>query len=192
MSSVSVDQEKVQAQFDVILHLIGQIVVAWGLLDESLIRLLARLLGCRPKAAGIAYYALDATSTRLAVIRGLAEHKLKPNKKRMNLLAFLTRLEKLGTARNDIIHAVYGIVYDPKISKWKIEKMIFRSARKELYQLTIAQTGELETHLRLLRGARLWLWASSWLQSGAESLPPDLLAKIMALNTATAASAKKT
>src|SRR5262249_53963395 len=75
------DLEKAERQFDVILHLIGQVVVAWGKMDDALIYVLARLSGSRPKAAGITYYALDALSTRLAVIKGLAQHKLKAGKK---------------------------------------------------------------------------------------------------------------
>jgi len=70
------DREKAERQFNVILHLIGQVVVAWGEMDDTLIYVLARLSGSRLKAAGITYYALDALSTRLAVIKGLAQHKL--------------------------------------------------------------------------------------------------------------------
>ena len=109
--------EKVHQQFDVILHLIGQVVIEWGELDDSLIHLLAILSGCRLRTAGITYYALDAFSTRLAVIKGLAQHKLRKGKKRTKLLEFLERLSKLGKTRNDIIHAIYRIIYDPKIEK---------------------------------------------------------------------------
>ena len=51
------------------------------------------------------------------------------------------------------------MVYLPNPPKTIIRKMVFRSAREKLYQETIAQTGELETHVRFLRGARLWLEA---------------------------------
>ena len=186
--------EKAQAQFDQILHLIGQVVMAWGELGDSLIHLFARLSGSRLKSAGITYYALDAFSTRLAVITGLAQHKLKASRKRTSLLEFLAKLSKLGTARNDIIHAVYRIVFDPKRGKrgkWVIKKWVFRSARKELYQETLAQTGELETHLDRLRGARDWLVFSGW-TSPATRLPPELRAKIMALKTDTATPSKST
>jgi hypothetical protein len=176
------DREKAQIKFDVILHLIGQVVVAWGKLDDLLIHLLARLAGCKLKASGVTYYALDALSTRLAVIKGLAHHKLKPGKKRTALLEFLNRLQKLGTTRNDIIHAVYRMVYDPKSGKWIIKKTVFRSARNDLYQETIAQTGELETHLQLLLNARFWLYMNGWM-APARKLPPDLQAKITAITS---------
>jgi hypothetical protein len=169
-----------EAKFDALLHLIGQVVVAWGEMDDLLIHLLARLAGCKLRAAGVTYYALDAFSTRLAVINGLAQHKLKAGKKRTALLEWLERLNKLGKTRNDIIHAVYRMFYDPKLGKWVIKKMVFRSARKDLYQETIAQTGELETHLQLLRNARFWLYMNRWM-SPARKLPPDLRAKIEAL-----------
>jgi hypothetical protein len=174
------DREKAQIKFDVILHLIGQVVVAWGELDNSLIHLLARLAGCKLKAAGITYYALDAFSTRFAVIEGLAQHKLKTGKKRTTLLEFLERLSKLGTTRNDIIHAVYHMVYDPKPGKWIIKKIVFPSARNDLYQETIAQTGELETHLQLLINARSWLYMNGWM-TPVRKLPPDLRAKVAAM-----------
>jgi hypothetical protein len=178
------EYEKVQRQFDQILHLIGQVVIAWGELDDSLIRLLAHLSGSRLKAAGVTYYALDAFSTRLAVINGLAQHKLKAGRKRTDLLAFLAKLNKLGTTRNDIIYAVYHVVYDSKKRKWVIKKWVFRSARKELYLETLAQTGELETHLDRLRDARTWLFLSGWISPASKgSLPPELRAKIMALKT---------
>jgi hypothetical protein len=152
------DLEKAERQFDVILHLIGQVVVAWGEMDDTLIYVLARLSGSRPKAAGITYYALDATSTRLAVIKGLAQHKLKARKKkRTDLLKLLDRLGKLGRTRNDIIHAVYRLIYDPKPGKWMITKMVFRSAREALYKETLAQTGELENHLEQLSDVRFRL-----------------------------------
>src|SRR5205807_9267707 len=126
------------------------------------IHLLSRLAGCRPKAAGIIYYALDAFSTRLSVITGLARHKLRSGRERTNLLRFLSRLQKLATTRNDIIHAVYQIVRQPKPQKSYVEKMVFRSAREILFQKTRAQAGELETHARLVRGARTWLGLHGW------------------------------
>jgi hypothetical protein len=184
--------EKAQAQFDQILHLIGQVVIAWGELDDSLIHLLARLSGCRLKSAGITYYALDAFSTRLTVITGLAQHKLRKGKNRDNLLAILSKLSKLGTARNDIVHAVYRVVFDPKRGKrgkWVIKKWVFRSARKELYQETLAQTGELKTHLDRLRGFRTWFALSGWHPQPAK-LPPELQAKIVALKTDMATPSK--
>jgi hypothetical protein len=156
------DHEKAEAQLDQILHLIGQVVTGWAELDNSLIHLLARLAGCRPKAAGIIYYALDAFSTRLAVIKGLAQHKLRKGRDRTALLRFLDRLHQLGTTRNDIVHAVYQMVYMPQRRKTVIKKMVFRSARKAPHQETIAQTGELETHVRLLQDARLWLNIYRW------------------------------
>jgi hypothetical protein len=171
--------EKSEHDFDVLLHLIGQVVVAWGEMDDMLIHLLARLAGFNLKAAGVTYYALDAFSTRLAVIKGLAQHKLRTGKRRTNLLEFLERLGKLGTTRNDIIHAVYRRIYDPKLGKRVIKKMVFRSARKDLYQETLAQTGELETHLKLLSDARFWLQMSGW-TSSRRKLPPDLKAKFEA------------
>jgi hypothetical protein len=142
--------QKAENQLDVILHLIGQVVVAWGEIDEALIYLLARLSGSRPKPAGITYYALDALSTRLAVVKGLAQHKLKAGKKRSDLLRLLEKLRKLGTTRNDIIHAVYRLTYEPESGRWTIKKMVFRSARETLYKETLAQTGELENHLEQL------------------------------------------
>jgi hypothetical protein len=151
------DLEKAEKQFDVILHLIGQVVVAWGEMDDTLIYVLARLSGSRPKAAGIMYYALDAFSTRLVVIRGLAQHKLKAGKKRADLIRLLDQIGKLGRTRNDIIHAVYRLIYDPKPNKWIIKKMVFRSARETLYKETLAQTGELENHLELLNSVRFGL-----------------------------------
>jgi hypothetical protein len=45
------------------------------------------------KAAGIIYYALDASSTRLAVITGLAQHKLRPGKDRTEVLR---KIGKIG------------------------------------------------------------------------------------------------
>jgi hypothetical protein len=178
--------EKAEARFDTILHLIGQVVVGWGELDDSLIHLFARLAGCRLQAAGIAYYALDAFSTRLAVIKGLAQHKLRQGRRRKALLEFLERLKKLGNTRNDIIRAVYHIVYDPRDKKWVVKKWIFRSARKQLYQETLAQTGELENHLELLRSARFWLGMSGWLSP--RSRRRGLAAKTIALKTQTANS----
>jgi len=152
------DLDKAQRQFDVILYLIGQVVVAWGEMDDTLIHVLARLSGNRPKAAGITYYALDALSTRLAVIKGLAQHKLKAGKKkRTDLLKLLDRLGKLGRTRNDIIHAVYRLIYDPKPDKWMIKKMVFRSLRETLYRETLAQTAELEDHLEQLSDVRFRL-----------------------------------
>jgi hypothetical protein len=152
---------------DEILHLIGQVVTAWAELDDSLIHLLAKLAGCQPKAAGIIYYALDAFSTRLAVIEGLARHKLKTGKRRTALLQFIERLKKLATARNDIVHAVYNVVYKPKAKGPILIKKVFRSAREQLFQETVAQTGELETHVRLLGGAKQWLFLSGWTSSRA-------------------------
>jgi hypothetical protein len=145
------------------------------------IHLLARLSGSRLKAAGITYYALDAFSTRLAVIKGHAQHKLKAGKKQTDLLKFLEHLGKLGTTRNNIIHAVYRKVYDPKKGKLVIRKMVFRSARKQLHQETLAQTGELETHLQELRNAWFWLFFAGWKSAPQkDSLPPELRAKLEA------------
>ena len=43
-----------------------------------------------------------------------AQHKLRPGKDRTALLQFLERLKKLATKRNDIVHAVYLMVYERK------------------------------------------------------------------------------
>src|SRR5262245_60128186 len=133
-------------------------------MDDTLIYVLARLSGSRPKTAGITYYALDALSTRLAVIKGLAQHKLKAGKKRADLLKMLDQIGKLGRTRNDIIHAVYRLIYDPKPNKWIIKKMVFRSASETLYKETLAQTVELENHLELLSSVRLGLRVFSGLE----------------------------
>ena len=173
-----------------ILYLIGLVVAAWAELDDYLIRLLARLIGCKPKAAGIIYYALDAFSTRFAVINGLAQHKLKVSKKRTELLGFLKRLNKLATTRNNMIHAVYHKVYTPDSGKTVIRKAVFRSKLETLHQETLAQTGELETHLNLLAGARLWLFLSGWTTSKGGRLSSADRARIMALKTEVAKSSK--
>lgn len=181
-------KDDAETRFAEILYLIGAVVTAWSLLDDALIRLLAKLAGCRPKSAGIIYYALDAFSTRFAVIRGLAQHKLRPGKDRTNLLAFLKRLEKLATTRNDIVHAVYHMVYEPD-GKSYVRKMVFRSAREKLYQEMLAQTGELQTHARLVRGARTWLELHGWTRSGRLTKPPPgFMAKIMASTPAAKSS----
>jgi hypothetical protein len=70
-------------------------------------------------------------------------------------------LDKLATTRNEIVHAVYRPVYLPN-GKIVIRKSVFRSARKTLNAETIAQTGELQHHVRFLKDAQLWLNLSGW------------------------------
>ena len=82
---------------------------------------------------------------------------LKARKKRDELLKLLDQLGKLGRTRNDIIHAVYRLIYDLKPNKWVIKKMVFRSARETLYKETLAQTGELENHIEQLGSVRFHL-----------------------------------
>lgn len=183
------DLDRAEAKLAQILYLIGNVVAAWAALDDPLIHLLARLAGCKPKAAGIMYYALDATRTRLTLIKGLAQHKLRKGKDRTELLKFLTRLDGLATTRNDIVHAVYQKIYDPKKDKWIIRKMVFRSVREKLYQKTVAQTGELKTHIRLLESARSWLFLSGWMVR-LRPLRPDERARIIALKTKMANSSR--
>lgn len=153
-----------------ILYLIGLVVSGWSELDNSLIFLLSNLAKCDLKSAGVIYYALDAFSTRLSVISGLALHRMKKSKRRDQLLDFLHRLRKLATTRNDIIHAVYSL--ERSAGKTVVTKSVFRSQRDTLYVKTKAQTGELETHIERLATARQWL---AW--SGYTHIPRSRLTK---------------
>jgi hypothetical protein len=182
------NQQQAQDKYDQILHLIGRVVAAWARLDDPLIELLSRLAGCRPKSAAIMYYALDATSTRLAMITGLAQHKLRKGKRRTDLLAFLKRLEKLATTRNDIVHANYSVILRVKDGKLLVRKRVVRSARAQLLVDTLAQTGELATHARFVNGAGFWLLVNGW--SVRHRAPTGLRALSMALNTSSASQSK--
>ncbi len=93
------------------------------------------------------------------------------------MLKLLEQLGKLGRTRNDIIHAVYRLIYDPKPGKWIIKKMVFRSARETLYKETLAQTGELENHLEQLSNVRFGLRVFSGLTPRLRKMPVELAAK---------------
>jgi hypothetical protein len=151
--TTTIDPE--QQKSDQILYLIGHVVVAWSALDDPLIRLLASLVRCKLRPAGVMYYALNGFKTRCDLLRALAKHNLKNKKEQASLLQFLDKLIELAKVRNDIIHADYPLIY--REGKMTMEKHLNRSARDEIHVELKAQTGELETHLKKIESARFWL-----------------------------------
>jgi hypothetical protein len=145
---------------DQVMYLVGQVVNAWAILDNNLIWLIAKIAKCPTYSAGIIYYSLNAFASRLAIAKGLTQHNIDDEQRKLGVLNVLERLRSLSNTRNDIVHAEFKIVHDSKRhKKWRVTKHLFRAERQQLITEADAQIGELRDHLKRVNAITRELYA---------------------------------
>jgi hypothetical protein len=140
-----------------VIYLLGGVVTAWSALDDSLIRLLAKIAKCPLRNAGIIYFSVSSMRARLNILKSLAQHALANPDDAGRVLPVIDTALELNKKRNGFIHASYPLVHNPRLRrrKWRMKRIGSRPEKVLPVAALDAQTGDLKTHVGQVNALRL-------------------------------------
>lgn len=143
-------REHLNAEYDAIVKLTGEMALAWARLDERLSEALSYLLGTDLQVAKIVYYTPSAFSGRLEMVLNLTRHCMPDCEEKETFLRVLQKVDKLHKTRNSITHSNVNLIIAPVGKDSILERSEVRPSTKAFERRFKAKAHDIEHHLELV------------------------------------------